>query len=108
MKDIFSPEDFVIVGAENTYSAMKKTMAKIANEKLNKLIESWPELFMIYDVTSDRFMINQEKHTHKARLAFIEELPKELCKHEPRGFNASGFECKYCGVDIVANWEEKT
>jgi len=62
----------------------------------------------------------KECFTHKARLAFIEEIKKEPCKHEPEDiqiFNASGnyrfsfgagiSKCKYCGVELQATWSEK-
>ncbi len=53
------------------------------------------------------------KHTHRALLVNIEELPKkERCKHELNvleTYTTSNADivgqCKHCGVKLVARWE---
>jgi hypothetical protein len=50
---------------------------------------------------------NVYKETHKARLAFIEPIAKEDCKHEPIESVMIGHICMYCGVKLQATWTEK-
>lgn len=84
-------------------------------EKLNALIESWPVVYVrpgpkMGFVASSLYL--NERDTHKARLAFIEKIVKEPCKHEPsnlflndpRTYEAK---CKHCGVKLVAEWRAK-
>lgn len=135
MKNIFKPEDFSYLTGYQKDKAEKA--AKLANEKLNKFIESWPIVYgkyncmpqggvsdWIYRTTNRQY----DKHTHTARLAFIEEIKKEPCKHEPEiilgneGFKVSWpvpfqpniykqifvkVKCKHCGVELQAPWSER-
>lgn len=96
--------------------------------KLNKLIESWP---VVYDGNSGLSLspggawsvVKHDEKDHiaissnfinskrKARLAFIEEIKKEPCKHEPIIGALGIYEtmqpvCKHCGVDLQAEWRE--
>lgn len=78
--------------------------------KLNALIESWPVVYGTKDNNGQHFHENPNGNynpTHKARLAFIEEIVKE-CKHEPNVLNQKlgGWFCKTCGVEIYAEWKE--
>ena len=88
------------------------------NEKLNKLIESWPERYAFagakfHDgswLTMDKFP--NKNPTYKARIAFIEEMVKKTCKHEPmlKTFDFSCWQhgvCRHCGVELQATWSEK-
>jgi len=112
MKDFFKPEDFQGQDFFTLYRC--EEMAKAANEKLNKLIESWPVVYgystkSVAPWSADRC----NSDTHKARLAFVEEIVKEPCKHEPdllEMFQKSGLQnskCKHCGVELQATWSEK-
>jgi len=133
MKDFFKPEDFI---APYGYAGLNRMEADLAanaaNEKLNKLMKSWPIVYGHGETPGASSLWNMngpEKerapHTHKARLAFIQELPKEPCKHEPVNtiftdrhkidleneiaFNRqpSKSHCKHCGVELQATWSEK-
>ncbi len=128
-KDFFKPEDFIFGEDGSPFEGiaklfgLKEKASDFANEKLNKLIESWP---VVYGITEDaniprlaslewEFM-KRPKDTHKALLAFIEEIKKEPCKHEP---NFTQFaidekyktnlplKCKHCGVELQATWSPK-
>lgn len=133
MKDFFKPEDFSTYAFENEPIpyGFCKAMTKICNEKLNALIESWPIISTRGNGTW--FQSHRVKEdTHKARLAFIEEIVKEQCNHEPEVFEFSqitqGYmldgdpntfhadkktklissnKCKHCGVELEAAWSEK-
>jgi len=124
MKHIFVPEDFFEVDLEIAYPEARKWIAKTANEKLNKLIESWPVVYGSNDKSPTVLFVDKPSIvTHTARLAFVEEIPKKPCKHEPlvtveiKGHYVSGFSyfqnelhrarCKHCGVELVATWSEK-
>lgn len=131
MKDFFKPEDFSFSYGD---AVSPRGVAAYANEKLNKLIESWPVvynqdadtpirtiLWSIANLNEPSITLRGGKtSTQKARLAFIEPINKEPCKHEPQDiqiFNASGnynfsfgagiSKCKYCGVELQATWSEK-
>lgn len=118
MKQLFTPEDFKPV----TWYADE--VANLANAKLAKLIESWPVVYGSSKRPLDGWNEKSyESSTHKARLAFIEELPKPECKHDPlvtvetkhiKKSDSPLFRteyshavCRLCGVEIVAKWEEK-
>jgi hypothetical protein len=80
MKDFFKPIDFEL--SENNFSIQihPEFAAKVANKKLQELIESWPVVYGQVPPGEDDlhwFSIGQSKDTHKARLAFIEEIKKE-------------------------------
>lgn len=114
MKPIFVPEDFI---ADDAMFIASEYAADLANEKINKLIESWPVVYR------DRFMKPFPSHNwcetktlhsvQKASLAFIEEIPKEPCKHEPvrdTGYPRQWdkhWSCNHCGVELIAEWREK-
>jgi len=111
MKNLFEPDDFYTdVISEDNYAIVS---ARIANKKLNKLIESWPAIYgpQEYSRWSE---VQSRQDTIKARLAFIELIPKEPCKHEVEARNIrSGFfvpyfqpKCKNCGVQLKATWSE--
>lgn len=114
-KDFFKPLDFIY---DDDLKFTANTAANLANEKLNKLIESWPVVYgnnfisndgSAFDIGSVWNITKLNDKTHTARLAFIEEIKKECVKHEP--FNDScvpnHFHCKHCGVELQATWSEK-
>lgn len=87
-------------------------------EKLNKLIESWPVVFSrANDNKSAWWPQNPGRDINvKARLAFIEEIEKQPCKHESQVFintahwtqytlDAYNIKCKHCGVQLKIKWE---
>lgn len=119
MKDFFKPEDFE---TQTVWAPHSKSLASIANEKLNKLIESWP---VVYGFASKAGWYKPDTEsnqyaTHKARLAFIEKIEKECVRHEPVWENKSTVfpglvspnyygkvHCHKCGVELQATWSEK-
>lgn len=131
MKDFFKSEDFC---KDDWTAKFSDEMAKIANEKLNNFIESLPVVYGYIGKISSSWHSEkpgtyiQENYTHKARLAFIEEIVKEPCKHEPEinlgkdGIRVSWpvplqpniyqevfvkIKCKHCGVELTAIWSEE-
>ena len=105
MKDYFKPADFVF-----GLDSRNEEAAQIANEKLNKLIESWPVVYF-ENATSRIRHCSEIKHdtdTHSARLAFIEPIVIKECIHEPVTHGGLiGYKCKHCGVELQATWSEK-
>lgn len=123
MKPFFTAEDFKkqLNGQALELESAWQTLADITNEKLNKLIESWPVVYLneirdgeTINYTNNRSTIFGHYCTHKARLALIEELPKEPCKHTPDMLYYGQWDgvrsapCKHCGVELKATWSEKT
>lgn len=109
MKNFFKPEYFDREGVD-AFNWQEKS-AHITNEKLNKLIESWPVVF--FSVTNGLYStVCTNTDTRKARLAFIEEIKKEPCLHLPYrkaepGHPYDNWACSRCGVELVAEWTEK-
>ena len=95
--------------------------AEQAAEQANAIAESWPIIHVrIDDGGIDWGWENIPMSTHRARLAFIEKIEKEPCKHEPMEWkitaNMSGITlfktiCKHCRKEIEAElsveWREK-
>lgn len=112
MKNIFNPEDFRYGDSTIYFNGLhEEKAARLANEKLNKLIESWPMVdankdFTGHFVATTRLM---EDGSHTAYLAFIKENPKKQCKHTPYRLAQTKEEwrCATCGVELVAEWKEK-
>lgn len=104
--EIFTVEDFRFINEENLphYAA-----AEIANEKLAKLIESWPVVYGYGGGNVNWSQWNDKPYRHSARLAFIQKLPTEPCKYKPdRDLLDSGIpKCIHCGVELVAEWKAK-
>lgn len=123
---VFKPEDFDKHkdGLVDTVDA-----ARLANEILNKLIESSSVVYCnknvaeIGNVWTDH---TQKMDTHRAHLVFIEEIKREPCSHEPENLkfitNRNGMisildvqktlynpikKCKHCGVELRSTWSEK-
>ena len=122
MKNFFKPEDFYM----NPEFNERYEAARIANEKLAALIESWPVVYLknnSIEYRGGELPWQDKSETHKAHLAFIEELPKEPCKHEPdlspKNLTEKNYlqvahlplkvitNCKHCGVELQATWSEK-
>ena len=110
MKPIFSPYDF----NNAPFDQLKpEVCAAVANLKLEKLIESWPVVYGMHDDRKNYSKWRDNSHTHQARLAFIEELPKEPCKHQIIEYSVKGCQpvttgkCGICGVALVAEWKER-
>lgn len=131
-KPFFEPIDFIInndiVGLIYLGSKIHVDAAcRIANEKLEKEIQSWVTVRMRKEnyFTSDTWSSHlNPTDTHTAKLAFIEELPKKECEHVPKvsvsikGFDLSKathlhqipeqFYCLKCGVELVpTSWSAK-
>lgn len=107
MKNYFKPEDFEHLAMSDYYPI--EIAAELANKKLNTLIESWPVVY-IASKDSAIYFREQTGNTHKARLAFVEPIVKEPCKHEPtwtNGGTESLEKCKHCGVELIATWSAK-
>ncbi len=113
MKPIFTHEDF------DFNPAINKSAAFTANLKIKKLIESWPVVFTKGGEIWDGFYKESAHAIKKARLAFIEEIVNEKCKHQvstkwdllsedTKIFSDDRvFKCKHCGVELMAEWREK-
>lgn len=104
MKDFFKPEDFFLG------FTIPDVIAARSNEILNAEVEKWPVVYT--DKTQSHLsFVDEIGFTHKARLAFIEEIKKEPCKHiiyitNNDLKNTEGF-CKICKIELVAIWSEK-
>lgn len=128
--NIFKPEDFP------NLLGLREQAAEDANEKLNKLIESWPVVYgkgSQWDQTDGK-PDSYVDCTHHARLAFIEEIKKEPCNHEASEVEISNTifqgpfdpklgcfryeksewkirvftnRCRHCGVELQAAWTPK-
>jgi hypothetical protein len=116
MKEFFTPEDFNGHDGTDNDVFWNRMAASAANEKLNKLIDSCPVVYGQGEQAGKSSLWNmnkQQNSTHSARIVFIEELPKEPCKHEPADCwigpsTVDWFKkCKHCGVELVATWEAK-
>jgi hypothetical protein len=121
-KLFFTPEDFANL-IHPLDESPYKAYARRANEKLKQLIESWPVVYGAFDgekVTQTFGQIKSISDTHSARLAFIEEIVKEPCKHEASwsklrtSLSVDRFHnrfadvtsiCMNCGVELKATWE---
>jgi hypothetical protein len=128
MKLVFTPEDFPSKHDYPIPSDVAAYIADLSNTKLQKLIESWP---VVYKVPSSKYIAemwqdhrkdgHQARYTHKARLAFLEKIPKEPCTHEPdtlfglskrmmagpRDEVENTIVCKHCGIELVSEWRAK-
>jgi hypothetical protein len=132
MKNLFKKSDFNFSDIPFAQSALDVAVNQ-ANKKLNALIDSWPVVYSNLAPTQYGWLHHKiETHTRKARLAFIEPIIKEACKHEAEAFEFTvttegflkhgapntfhrdkattlvyGNKCKHCGVDLQATWTEK-
>lgn len=118
---IFKPEDFdpkTELADDGQELCSYQWASRKANEKLKKLIQSWP-VVRGYKSASDGLMYWHEhlmNDTHIARLAFIEEIKKEPCKHKPMAITKTlngvttivgNTICQNCNIEIVAEWKPK-
>lgn len=114
MKDFFKPEDF----ADYQFSTViAHDAAAMANAKLEKLIESWPVVYINKYEASKGWHFDKNQHdTHRARLAFIESIKE--CEHrvamERMGNGRwtihthpdGTIRCGKCGVEVKdVKWE---
>lgn len=113
MKNFFKPQDFENLSVIY-YKAAPETAAEIANYKLEKLIESWPVVYgtIILEVQHNYTSGQGGADTHKARLAFIEPIVREPCKHEPAwgvhlSFRENNAVCRHCNIELTATWSAK-
>lgn len=121
-KDFFKPSDFMF----DRYSpgTWEEDAAWIANVRLKTIIESCPVVYgkgKQWDQT-DGSPDSYVGCTHRARLAFIEALPKKVCPgHEPVLYSVNAvlrpegrwpsdqnYKCKHCGVALEPVWKEKS
>lgn len=122
--DFFKPEDFDVKPYWTALPLDGDLAATLANEKLNALIKSWPT---VYGKKANNFSASAAQlidDDFKARLAFIEPIVKEPCKHEPEmrvitnsnnlvDINAistmiyGAKKCRHCGVELQATWSAK-
>lgn len=117
--DYFKAEDFQI---ENVFGdsklAIEQKVAMIANEKLYSLIQLWPKYYCKESLgTYHTFTIERFKDsTHIFRIAFIEPIVKEQCKHrvkqmswvEENGVELFHARCEMCGAELISEWKVKT
>lgn len=112
---LFKPEDF---NFPETMSAayLPDRAASLANEILQREIEKWPVVVQMEPQTNYGWYEEREHYREQykriGRVAFIEEIKKEPCKHEPKRNFQNGAEmlpepkCYHCGVKLVAEWKE--
>lgn len=111
--EFFKPDDFKYFANQEYFKGQLYTIEQqasiIANQTLNKLIESSPVV-----VRSKNFNWVEDSHLEstsselKARIMFIEEIKHEPCKHEPSAWDVhwKNVLCKHCGVELQAAWTE--
>lgn len=109
----FKPEDFdgFVKGAYPLGMTAMDAIALFANIKLEKWLESWPIIFLTQTPLGNltgQSVLQYPHQTHKARLAFIEEIVKEPCRHEVDCPSSKRPSCVYCGVELVAEWKAKS
>ena len=115
MKDFFKPKMFN--GIEKRFRP-ENYAADVANQELQKMIESWPVVYgskfisndgSAFDIGSVWNITKISDKTHSARLMVIEEIKKECVKHEPGAYQAGLGEtirCCHCNVPLIAEWRE--
>lgn len=112
-KELFKPENFRHI----VHKEIEQQMADHCNAILQREVEKWPVVLQYKEgITSHWNTVDvlgrPDNPTHTARLAFIEEIKKEPCKHEPKRNFQNGAEmlpepkCYHCGVKLVAEWKE--
>lgn len=122
MKDIFERKDFESYTSKSCREMHPIECAIAANKKINELIESWPVFYGsqlhnrndcstkgVYSFHGNKI----DSDTFKARICFIEEIPKKICKHESSLVSyVHGHpevplksKCLNCGVELVAEWK---
>lgn len=105
-RKLFNSEEFF---NENGYiHTSPYQMVEYINEKLNALIELWPVVYgsLDHDPAEYGWSTNNIKSdTHKARLAFIEEIVKKTCIHKAwfvdRKHGDTIFICMDCGKELI-------
>lgn len=87
----------------------KEDIAYFANLRLQKEIKTCPVVYGWEASTYWRPHRHEcDKATHKARLVFIEELPKDPCPHVPAEQSLLAEpRCILCGVALELEWKEK-
>lgn len=106
MKAFFHASDFDV--KHITAYNFTEVSARIANNILNKHLESCP---VVYASKSQGWQWTETKNdldTHKARLFGVEQIKKD-CKHEP-DWEEEGTGrpyCIHCNVELVAEWRAK-
>lgn len=123
MKDLFKLEEFAQVAGTDIH----EVHCKYVNEKLNKLIESWPVVFNTTNNAGITSWIHYKPigYHSQARLAFIEKIKKECVNHIPKIQSKQvaspmsddpcaaalvlgcSIVCLNCGVELQATWSEK-
>lgn len=127
MREMFKPEELKLSYMGHLDMCDLEEIARSMNEKLNQIIESWPKVDVIKDrhgyFTATTRLMNDG--THKARLAFIEEIKKECVNHIPKIQSRQvaspmsddpcaaalvlgcSIVCLNCGCELVAEWKTK-
>lgn len=83
MNEFFKPDDFWSAIQYTTFDEdCKKKCADAANKKLNAEIEKWPVVWLDAETCTRWSEYIKKESAKRARLAFIEEIPKEpeICK----------------------------
>lgn len=130
MKNFFKSGDFECIRNSSPGENIYDLAAIIANYKLQSLVESWSVVYGEKMQSTGAFIWTRPENTfpaehphvigatHKARLAFIEELSKEPCKHVPdmrvgpyspnvKNGLLTEINCIHCGVKLQATWGAK-
>lgn len=106
----FKPEDFKGSYYHNQPRVLG-AFARRANEILQKEIALWPVVYSMNHQLAWFKDDSDSRLSRRARLAFIEPIVKEECKHEPTNDLSGSLWikqiCKHCGVELVAEWKAK-
>lgn len=116
--EIFKPDDFDVRITAAAYSS------EVANQKLNEWLEKQQVVYSGWHshlggkLTTDTWWTSysdETKATHKALLINIEEIEKELCKHEIIEYTANTIKsipittvyCGLCGIKLKTETEKE-
>ena len=117
MKPFFKPEDFLHEGDVHLSERVSHMVARLANAKLQKLIEASPVVYGHKEDSETWTTLSWVTDNCSARLIYIEPIVKECLQHEPEypiilkaGSEGSILlngtkKCKHCGVELKATWE---
>lgn len=109
---LFTAKDFSFNHTHGINDPMQ-VFADQANAKIQKLIDESP---VVYGYVKSNGKPNywgprengQFDDTHIGRVLFIEPIEKLPCVHKPALVTRDDFVnfCKFCGVELVATWNE--
>lgn len=108
----FNENDFNIHSDPNYTKLLIKHKAQAKFDEWYKQIENAPVVYGSIEGSKVVQLFGQLpgcNDTHTARLIDIQEIKKEPCKHKPAHYENDDehINCKYCGVELIADWRAK-